>query len=782
MFCVVAWAQAHWAPLAWAQLPLARLAAVFPPGGAIGSVVEVVVEGADLDHLTELRFSHPGLAAARAGEGKFQVAIGTNVPPGTHEVRAAGRFGISTARAFQVGRSAEQIEPDGNNTAATAAELRLGSVMNGRTSGNHYDFFKFSAARGQRLRLDCLAGELDSKMQPSLVVSDLQGREWAHARQGGPLIFTAPHAGEYLLRIHDVLFRGGSGFFYRLSVGAGPDIEYVLPPAGLPGTRSQFTIYGYGLPGGRPAGEPGLAGLQSLVAEIDLPLFDAPEAMRLPGPGASAAVQGIEYRIDTGGQVSQPVPIALALAPVILENEAEAVQKVLPPCEFTGRIAPAADEDVIEFEGKKGEVCTVEVFSHRLGRGGSLFVLAQKVTRGADGVESVEDWREIYPSDTNAGSPGFRIATLDAADRLELPSDGTYRVRVRSLFPTAPVRADQSYRLLLRRAAPDFALVAAPLPPPPANRDERSAVPWTLLARKGAAVPIEVFCLRREGLNEPVEVWAEGLPAGLRSVKTTIGAGSHRGLLMVVADENAAGWSGPVRVVGRARVGDREIVHPARAGQVLWETGDYSLQPVASRLTLDLALAVSETESSPVTIAAAEEKIWEAAAGGRLAIPLKLARQSTFAHTARFRLLGHPAAEGKELEIDGAATNAVLELDLSQQKLPEGIHTLALFGYVKGQYRKLTPAEVKTMEEERDRLAEEQKSAEKTIAELSAVPAGQRKPEAVEQLKQAESDKGRLVERLKQLAEGMKMQEVNAPIWSAPVQVKVLPAAQVASK
>ena len=46
-----------------AELPQARLTSIIPPGGKIGTDVEVTASGADLDEASGLRFSHPGIVA-----------------------------------------------------------------------------------------------------------------------------------------------------------------------------------------------------------------------------------------------------------------------------------------------------------------------------------------------------------------------------------------------------------------------------------------------------------------------------------------------------------------------------------------------------------------------------------------------------------------------------------------------------------------------------------------------------------------------------------------------
>ena len=120
-----------------AQLPNTQLSTITPAGGTIGTTVEVTVTGADQDDLTTLVFSHPSVVATQvvtaAGEfdanptpvnNKFQVAIAADVPAGIYEVRAAGRFGLSSPRAFVVGTREQIIGNGSNHTLAAAQEIQ----------------------------------------------------------------------------------------------------------------------------------------------------------------------------------------------------------------------------------------------------------------------------------------------------------------------------------------------------------------------------------------------------------------------------------------------------------------------------------------------------------------------------------------------------------------------------------------------------------------------------------------------------------------------------------
>ena len=57
-----------------AQLPVTRLATVFPPGGQAGTTFEVALTGADLDDASQLLFSHPNIS------GKPRIIEATGAP------------------------------------------------------------------------------------------------------------------------------------------------------------------------------------------------------------------------------------------------------------------------------------------------------------------------------------------------------------------------------------------------------------------------------------------------------------------------------------------------------------------------------------------------------------------------------------------------------------------------------------------------------------------------------------------------------------------------------
>jgi hypothetical protein len=91
-------------------LPLPRLLTVVPPGGCVGTDVEVVVGGERIAPAEALLFSHPALTARpkRGDDGTavantFIVSIAADAPVGVHDAAIVTALGISSARCFSVG-------------------------------------------------------------------------------------------------------------------------------------------------------------------------------------------------------------------------------------------------------------------------------------------------------------------------------------------------------------------------------------------------------------------------------------------------------------------------------------------------------------------------------------------------------------------------------------------------------------------------------------------------------------------------------------------------------
>jgi len=718
-----------------AQLPVARLSAILPPGGKAGTSVEIRLLGLDLEDVNELRFSRDGISAKStltdgiAEPNQFIVTIAPDVSPGIYEARVVGRFGVSNPRAFVVGDLPQSVEKEPNDALSSATEIPLGSIVNGNTEASTTDHFKFKARKGQRVLLSCLAKEIDSRVDPVLVLYDSTGHELERNRRGGLIDFTAPDDGEFVAQVYDFLYRGGDEYFYRLSIGTGPHIDFIFPPSGLPGSKEKYVLYGRNLPGSTPAKNLAIQGksLEQLTVEIELP-NDAAVRHRLTSgllsKPADAAVDGFEYRLTTPQGVSNPVLVSFARAPVIAEKRSngkpETAHQLAVPCEYVGQFYPQGDRDWVTFEAKKGEVYWIEVWSHRLGLSTDPFMLVQRVKKNDKAEEQVSDVQELYDTDANIGGPEFNTVSRDPAFRLDVKEDGTYRVLARDLFNRSQNNPALVYRLSICKETPDFRLVAVVQPPPPQNKDKKEALVWTPFLRRGETMTIKVFAFRRDNFNGDIQLGVDRLPPGVNLPESKIEAGKTSTLLYFTADEKATASVGPIKILGKAKVGDSEIVREARGGTIVWTVGDYNNEAIQSRMTRELLLAVSGKEMAPISIGPAENKVWEISVAGKLKIPLKLGRQGEFNEVVKLKAAGIPALDPlKEFDVNNKTNVATLELDLTQAKLPVGTHTFHLQAQTKGKYRPVTPDEAKALDEAVKAADETAKKIEKEFSDLN---------------------------------------------------------------
>jgi len=466
--------------------------------------------------------------------------------------------------------------------------------------------------------------------------------------------------------------------------------------------------------------------LEQLEFALDLPEEVARPSSAMPFMPSQTILDGVEHRVVSPDGVSNPVLIGLATAPVVTEqepnNQPEPAQKISPPCEIAGQLYPANDVDWFTFDGKKGDIYWVEVFSARLGLPTSPFLLIQRVTKDGKGEEKAVDVQELYEPDANIGGTEFNTRAHDPSARFEAKEDGAYRVQVRDLFNHSASNPAHVYRLSLRKERPDFRLVALPQPPIP-GKDKKDIPVCTPILRRGETWPIKVLVFRRDGFNGDIQLTAEELPPGV-SAAGKIESGKTSGLLLLSASETATNWTGPLRIVGKAKGGDADLVREARGGSVLWHVGDPANEPVQSRLTRDLVLAVVGAESAPISLAAAENKTWEASKGGRLKIPLKVTRRGDFTASLKLKPAGVPALDSfKEVDIDGKTSEPTLELDLAQQKLAPGTYTFYLQGQTQGKYRKnqealqIAEAEAKEAQKNAEKLSADLKKAAEALAQ-----------------------------------------------------------------
>lgn len=715
-------------------LPAPRLLNVTPMGGKVGTEVEVVIAGEHLDDAGELIFSDARIAAKKkldaAGNpiaNRYAVSIASACPVGLYEARVSTRLGISSSRVFAVGTLNEIQVAKPNRTLATAQELPVNCVCNGTTADRSIDYYTFPAKKGQRLIVDCATRGIDSKLNATVIVADAAGRDLLVERRGGVLDFAVPADGTYVIKIHELTYKGGPAYYYRLGLWE--------QPAGTPIVRqpSTKTVNSYSWP---PTGLPA----QATFAEVE------------PNDGGAK------------------------------------VQRISLPCDIAGSFYPAADVDVFEFEAKKGEEWWIEVASERLGLPTDPAILVQHV--GKDATTDVLELSDI-PSPVKVSSngyaydgPPYNAGTSDILGKLVIKQDGLHRLQMSDLFGGTRSEPGHTYRLVIRRAAPDFALVAWALHMELRNGD-RNALSKPLALRGGATVALEVVALRRDGFDGDIELAMDGLPPGVTASGLKIPAGQSRGMMLVTAKADAPKGYANAAFVGRSTVAGQVVTRPCRLASFAWPIPDSWGEIPSPRLLADVPVSVSGIDLAPLTITA-KAPVYEAKAGEKLTVPLVHKRTSDFSgDKIAMKVIGagFERTPGFELPINADGSNVVF--DLKALNVPPGEYRVSFLGGGVVKYRH-QPEVVAKVEEASKKILAEVKSLDvdlkKVTAEAQTAPPAKKDQmtKAVAamtaKMKAANDSLAATQQKLNQAKAAAQPRDIADIVVCEPFTVRVLPA------
>lgn len=644
-----------------AQLPSAELQSLKPHVIRAGETTEVTHAGLNLENLSALAFSDPRITAEVVADTKqFRITVPAEVPEGPVEVRVDGYFGRSTSRFLTVAAKDSTILADAgavHHDPAKAPALPLEAVAHGTTDLNQIDRWKITLTKGQRILVHCRAERIDSRADATLVLTDAQGLELERSRDvvgRDPLLdFTAVADGDYLVGVHDFLYNGGAEYTYLLTASTRPWIDAVFPPAGQEGQVLEATLLGRNLPGGSPGEGLKLDGKPLETLSVRIPVGKAAG----PAPDPAAPARAILPGFPFSHEGSNPIRIGLANAPVISEvNDADLPPLTLP-CEVAARFDTEGDTDAFRFSTKVGTAYWLEVIGDRLGGKVDPYLVVEKVTKAADGKETYALVREGDDTAAKSGtrlSSGSRDATLtiaagDAAD---------YRVTVVNQFDSGG--PTHLYRLAIREAKPDFELFAVQ---ERSHYEKTEAHPAATLLRKGGTEPIRVLIHRRDGFDGPITLEATGLPAGVACPPVTASLKEDSLRLVFHAAPDAAGWNGDITIVGKAKLGEKELLRDAKATAFVQGTADATKERLRPRLSVSLPLSVSATEQAPVSLEVGNGGRFTVEMGQKLEIPVKI--------TARNGAKGALAITADGLQ--GLRTSPALSLD---EKTNEGKLTL----------------------------------------------------------------------------------------------------------
>lgn len=620
-------------------IPLPRLLTTTPMGGQAGTSVEITITGENIEDASDLHFAHSGITAKHKLDANGQplanqyiLTIAPDCPTGLHEARVMTRLGISSSRVFSVDKYPEVLRSAPNTSLASAMPLKLNTVCNASATAKSVDHYVFEATQGQRIIIHCAAGSIDSKLQAVLILGDEAGRDLMAERRGGSIDFKVPQDGKYVIKVHDLTFNGGPAYYYRLA-------------------------------------------LLDVPADAPLPQFASTRAVSAfswPPTGLAAAASSAE---------AEP------------NHQGAQAQKISLPCDISGSFYPAADVDTFEFTAKKGEVWWVEVASERLGLPTDPAILVQHVS-GEGAEQKLTDVVELsdIPSPVKVSSNGYAYdgppyngGSSDILGKLEIKEDGVHRLQISDLFGGTRNDPRNVYRLVVRKAAPDFAVVGWGMHMELRNGD-RNALSKPIALRGGLTMALEVVAIRRDGFDGPIDLVMEGLPAGVTAQGLRIPAGQSSGVMLLTADEHAPPGLAYATFYGKALIDGKEVTHPCFMAEMAWPVPDSWGEIPSPRLVSSVPVSVTGSELAPLTLSP-EQKQFEVAAGEKVTIPLKHLRRSEFSGSVlQLKTFGEGFKQHPRFDVSLAADRSEAVLDLAALKTPPGDYVVAFYGSAVAKY------------------------------------------------------------------------------------------------
>lgn len=609
-----------------ADLPSPQLHRISPIGLTAPGETELTITGSDLEGVDSLLFDHPGLKAEHIKDKTFKLTVAAEVPPGTYDVRAVGRFGVTNPRLFSVTHGLQEVnEVEPNNSPEKAQAVTVNSVVNGQSDGNNQDLYRLPLKQGQRVIIDCLSARLDTEMDPELTLYNSAGQQLQSNRNyygRDPMLdFQAPADGEFVIKVTDLTYRGG--FPYRLVISDRPHIENIFPRAIQAGQTVELTVLGQNLgPGAQPS--PWKVDdhrLEMLKLSATGPTNISPTGLYrfvenatqhsvLPTAATCTLVGEQITPLNANAQILMVTenPTSVEVEP---NDTREQAMPLSLPAIVSARFDRPRDVDWYSFEtDDKGGSYGFDVYCERIA--GRADPYLEVTDEKGNSVGRLDDF-------------GHRISSFDGHLRdpsgtINLAPKTRYRVMVGEAYGYGGAR--YQYVLSVRKPQPDF-FVGAMM----SSNNMSGTTVW-----QGGAEHLDIIVHAKDGFSDSIAISAEGLPPGLHAGPLTI-TNNQRGTLVLWTDDNAPVWTGPIKLFATAKVGDAILRREVRSYCRVFNQ-------VGSRETQSLVVAIRER--SPFSLSIEPDRI-SVEAGQKTEVKLRLVRHwPDFKNAVNFQPLNFP--------------------------------------------------------------------------------------------------------------------------------------------
>lgn len=504
------------AQFAFAQSP--SLTHSTPGALAPGKTVEVTFHGANLVGATNL-WTGVGAkvlsaVATNAGVARLQVSLPATAPVGIHAARVASAGGVSAPLLLMVD-DLPSVADAGTNTSTTKAQrLAWPVAVDGAAVALGFKFYRLTAKAGERIAVEVIAQRLGSKLDPVLRLLDARGRELAFCDDESGLngdcrfAHTFAAAGDYFLEVRDINYAGGADHRFRLRIGDFPLVSLPFPAAVKAGASATFNFVG-----------PQVDKLKPVTATAPAGATHLPLAVKFPGGKNSAFA--VAFATETT-EFSEAEP----------NENAETATPFTPPAGLNGRFLKPKERDFWKFEAKKGQRLLFTAQTRSLGSASEVMLQLRDTKGTALASSAVNDANEGAVTNT-------------------IPADGTYFLVVDELVRRGGPQ--HAYRIEAELLTPGFTLEA--------EVEKVEAAP-------GGSFTVKVNATRRD-FTGPITLSVAGLDGVTLADEVIKEKAAGATLKVTLPATVAPGAVAAFRVIGRAKVGEREVETAATTAPAL---------------------------------------------------------------------------------------------------------------------------------------------------------------------------------------------------------------------
>ncbi len=556
-----------------AQAP--QITAVWPPGGTMGSKVSARIEGENLGGATAVFIGGRGVSL-KPGESKdpkilpINLDIASDAAPGPHEVRIVTPKGVSNPGYVWVGVLPETPEAEPDNQPEQAMKLNaLPVTVYGRSDApEDVDWYSFDAGAGETFVFEMCANRIYSPIDAFMELHDAQGHLLATGTEGYDrdprIIYTFKTAGTYRLQVRDTLYRGGTGYVYRVSIGKIPMITSMTPSGGRRGQRLEAAVTGVNL-----------GGMTSFAVDIPAatsgvqPLYVSPQTPA--GPALPILIPGDDYPQSVkGGFASSTQPMAVQSLPITIN----------------ARLDAAKQADNYTIQGSQGKGIPISIRARTIGSRLDPYI------RIFD-----KDGKEILNTEDQIGR--------DPRITFNPPATENYRLEVTSLDGKGG--PDYFYRISF--GTPQITALRI------------TASPDVISLSRGQTIAVTINVTRFGDLGE-VAVRVDGLPPGVTASPLVIPKNQSSGTLTLTEAPDAVTGAAAIRIVGESLAGGQKLASIAVAIASLPRPGEG--QPAPRTVEFQ---GVATTEAVPLFSLSLEPSEVSLAPGDTAMVKVKVARK-----------------------------------------------------------------------------------------------------------------------------------------------------------